>query len=419
MRARARGDFFFASNDELRVPPTGAEPVTLIGIAHPHALHVFAAVAAQSPVREALFLDVNRAQLRYLHHQIRTVAASSDRFAYLERLLCVRFEQRAVELLGAVAPAPPGTVRGTSTGAEYAALEAELWRSIRFDAAAFARRYGRTARAGADALVIESELFGRPVTQHLHLIACGPSGGPRYSGTFAFGCGALASDAAYRDARRGLAETPLRFLHADLADRADDLLRWFAYEPVVLSCSNVFHDFFVSASPRLRGTAERIARYASATAFPALDLTLVADRREPERSPRALLELPRRAAPPPRNLLLRRVVPLLRGDVRQVTAGEAAWPLPGASATDHVAFLAAPAGASTTVLHDLLSDGVARDAFRACVRRAVRLSSTVVVVERSPRARCAEELACALKVPAACQLDDPALGSIHLVRSSP
>jgi hypothetical protein len=282
-----RRDYFFLSNDELWRPQLGPHPAVFVGVANSHAPHVLSWMLRQSPVQAAVFIDVNAGQLNHLARQFRMALASGSRLEYVERLFCVRLKQRAVEALEIVPPSPE-IIRGSITGAELMSVEEEIWDNLVFHEERFFEQYRLRATRLRGGLHIETSVLGHRIKQHLHIFACRRCDEDCCPLTLSYGCGFQESEETFVGLRRALEHLPMLFVCEDVGARLDDLLRCFAHEPVLFSCSNIFHEFFLDKFPQLKRAAGHLIRAARRAASPAHGVTLIRDMREPESQPRAL-----------------------------------------------------------------------------------------------------------------------------------
>lgn len=265
--APARPSWFLLGNDEFRPPPlVGIN--TLGGVASPHLLHVLAGCAPRP--RRLIITDVNPGQIAWLERLIGLVRAAPDRIGYVESALGVILDDAARARLAAIVDIAPGRVLSSRSGPAWLVEEQALWRHVR---APRGRGILTGAEITAEGLSLDTMVFGRAVRQTLSLVGCRRDGDGQYGGTFAFGCGYLASEAAFAAVRCALDTIDVELRPGDLADEAEMLANEACSEPTAIYVSNVFHRFFVAQSPRLTDAATCLA------ASPA---RIVLDQREPE-----------------------------------------------------------------------------------------------------------------------------------------
>jgi hypothetical protein len=265
-------DWFFCGNDELSLAcVASAKPELLIGVASPHVLHVLG--AAVGTLRQVIIIDINPRQINHLRMLLGALERSKSRSAFVETVLGITIDSSGHEQLNSVNDLAPGRTTGSRNGSAFLPMERVFWPHAIMDGANAMRIYGSIPAIRSDGIRFSSTLLGRPVAQHIQVVACERDGQGFCPGTLSFGCGYLATECAFARTRASLVGLNVVYKNSDLIDEIDRILEAVEGKPAVLYMSNVFHEFFVARAPSLVRAAERIAHSGA---------TLVLDQREPD-----------------------------------------------------------------------------------------------------------------------------------------
>ena len=275
--------FYHLSNDAIELSGIvgTSSATTLIGVANPDFLHLSAAVGlAKGEFRQWIAFDNNPAQLAHFERLIALVQRASNRFDFLERLLCIRLGEQARTLLQSFSPLRPWKVPGATPGAGHGELERMLWRDITFDAALFEAATGVRVAAVGNGLKLQSEVVGGMDTQILTILCVDTQEYASTPFSARFGYGYLSSDRAFAGLQSLIDRVEPRLIFADAARDLVRLLLDHRYDRQLVWVSNVFTPYFLDRNPRLSEAADHIRVLATRTqALPQLDLEVVADRR--------------------------------------------------------------------------------------------------------------------------------------------
>ena len=435
------GDYYFLSNDTLRVHPinrtmlrrplwrrprlqsqrqsagpnaggpsgqkqgagnNGDPPLLFWGIGNPHFFHVLAAAHHYRPIGRIIAVDNNPAQLRHFVHIMHLILAARNRIDFLERLFCLRFNDRARQALRDLRPGDPCVIRGGKTRDPFFQLERTLWTNCSFDAASFRHTYHLDVRPTEQGLHIRSKTIGELDSYYATLVCAARNQYDAWPFTAAFGSGFLADEPTFRRLQALLGRVPVYAVLADICQAYEPIVMSNRYLPMIFWASNVLCAWFVERHPPLSRLTRDLVRWGTQREpfFPEVELTILQD----ERTRRALpAEVDNRRCRRPRRRLsihsqtFRRLCRYLDGYNNLEVVAVPAWiaqdggtsKLPNTAYITHHDFLRlSPAKRYDTILlHILLGHGVPPAEFQTIAQRAKQQASQLIVLEHHRRSR--------------------------------
>ena len=250
-------------------------------------MHTVGIVARHGRLERVVLVDVNPGQLFHFATLCRTMLASPDRPSFVQTWLGIRLGRHARKLLMDDTARTPGRIVGSVSGRRSLGVERQFWADVKFHPDAFEAVHGRSAWTSADGLEMHSRLFGRELTQSIHVLGCRPNAPGTYPCTLSYGRGFLASESAYHATRLAVGTAGWAFVEGGLPAALPPVLEALSGFRVVLAVSNVFHEFFTGLDPALADLAVFLAHDWRGG-------ILIADRREPESIHSALRNMGRR-----------------------------------------------------------------------------------------------------------------------------
>jgi len=400
------GDFYFLSNDEIRVnfkkSLKNRHNVTAVGVANPHFLHVLAEASfcLTEPI-EITAIDLNPSQLRHFRNLVTAVLQSETRLDFLSRLFTTRFGPRAVKEIAKVRPQKRGFVRGGTTRDRLYHTECRIWKDASFSADDFCTSHKiRNPQMTRRGIRIEAKTIGDINTYYATLVCGSRKAYDHWPFTAALGCGFLRSETDFLSFRNWLGACKIHPLQADISEVLEDLLMAFRYRTIVFWASNVFIDYFVDKNPKLASAFESLVRLGTnhEPDHPELDLVFVQDMRDPTEIPREIDARKRRR----RDLSIHSktfsiVEKHLVGSNNVEIINMPVWfekdqgisKLPGTAYLMADDFLESsiPRSFDTIFVHILVGHGMPRDRYERLLNKAMSCGRRILVLEHNRESR--------------------------------
>ena len=290
-----RGNFYFLSNDEIRVnfdkSLKNRHSITSIGVANPHYLHLLFELSYYANGIRVTAMDYNLSQLQHFKRLVDYIRISNSRIEFLENLFKIKFNDVAIRLLNEIRPSPKGYIRGSSFKDKYFRTENELWENTLFYKEEFISEYHLKDVIKTEAgLRIKTQTFGDINTYYSTILSASKEDYDNWPFTSAYGCGFLRSEVSFNVFKRFLAESEIFYIHDDLPRIAYDILMANRYKTIVFWISNLLIDYFIKKNPDLEQLKEKLFKLGTNREphFPELDVVLVQDMREPIKTARQI-----------------------------------------------------------------------------------------------------------------------------------
>lgn len=399
-RRRAGSDYYFLSNDALTY---GVESVShmqngvFIGIGNPHFFHVLSVVLQRGiALRRIIAVDANYTQLCHFDIIRRMICASSNRIEFLQRLFCVRFNARAIDLLERFCPFPRYYVHGAYKQSEFYDIESQLWAHSVFDSTAFSEKYRLEAERCGAGLKISSRTVGDINTYYATFICGDRESYDSWPFTIGFGSGFLYDEDAFSQLKSALEGVPVYQICGDIVELFEPLSRSHRYNPLYVWSSNLFCDYFMNKFEPLRALCHRITMLGAQCEpqFPELDIVLIQDEREKLSAPQQIDTCVRHERPwSIHTNSFHKIIPYMNGKRCIEVVNMRNWIENDGGQSklanceymyiDDFINLSEQERFDTIFIHILAGHGMRRDDCAAVLRKAQRICSTLLVLEHN------------------------------------